>query len=266
MKTKKHRTEELAIQNDLKKFKLSMEHGMDFSKGYRSKDLPPEIENQFLDYVDQFEKAYHNAGRISVFDFIGKPKFVKENQLSETELKTELEKISKIMEKKGISLDVIYSVEDRILYHFITEELFPYEIDDIRIAGLISNFIYEEFHPNHVEDIKSHLDRSIIDFFDRSRKFDTIYLTEKLKNNRCLQNYREAFESFTLQQSDIKEVNVDGEKARATIQLEFSGILEGNQGTQNFSGLATVYLLSEYGFWSLDEVDFPIKLETSLEK
>jgi len=264
MKTKKIKTEELQIENELKRFKLAMEHGMDLTEGYRSKDLPPEIENQFLNYVEQFEKAYHHASRITVYHFIGKPEFKKEKLLTDNELKCELEKVRKIMEKKGISIDVIYSVEDRMLYRFITEELFPYEIDDIRIAGMISNFIYEEFHPNHVEDIKSHIDRTVLDFFDINRKFDSIYLTNKLKSNRCVHNYREAFTSFDLGQSDIKEVIVVGEKAEATIYLEFSGIPKEGLVTQEFSGQVKVRLLAEYGFWSVDELD-TIRLIKSMD-
>src|ERR1700730_17626712 len=62
--------ENLQVENDILKMKMILEHGAEFGS---TKDLPPEIEHQFLKSVIDFENQFQKAGRIKVFDKIGKP-------------------------------------------------------------------------------------------------------------------------------------------------------------------------------------------------
>ena len=44
------------------------------------------------------------------------------------------------------------NVSKKELYRFAVEELFEYEMEDIRIPGMMHGFIYDEFHPDPVYD------------------------------------------------------------------------------------------------------------------
>lgn len=65
-----------------------------------------------------------------------------------------LDAAREILYEKNMKVNVLYDVEDREVYRFITEELMAVEIDEMHVAGMYSNFIYEEFHPNDREDAR----------------------------------------------------------------------------------------------------------------
>src|SRR4051812_9475232 len=55
-------------ENELKKIKLALEHGMDMSQSFTDPDLPPELEGEFLDYMQQWEDQYAQRKRTTVFE------------------------------------------------------------------------------------------------------------------------------------------------------------------------------------------------------
>src|SRR5690606_27607578 len=124
-------------------------------------ELPPDIENAWLNHIYDFEKQFKNAKRVKVFERIGKPVVKPLELLNPSEVSVELERIQNIMAEKGIVLDCICDYDDATIYKFIITELFEEETDDIRIEGMFSHFIYEEFHPNHEYDLERHSE----DFF-----------------------------------------------------------------------------------------------------
>ncbi len=52
-------------------------------------------------------------------------------KLSDSEVKEELKKIMKLLDERNINLAVLGEYEPRIIYCFITEELFEHETDDM---------------------------------------------------------------------------------------------------------------------------------------
>ena len=71
---KKFKKEEMQFENELLKLKASAEFGAAIhSEG----TAPPEIENQFLKNVFEFERAWKDMKTVKVFDFIGKPEIKK---------------------------------------------------------------------------------------------------------------------------------------------------------------------------------------------
>jgi len=48
--------EKIRLENEIKKIKLSLEHGMDLSHSYTDEELPPEVEGAFLDHIKQWEE------------------------------------------------------------------------------------------------------------------------------------------------------------------------------------------------------------------
>jgi hypothetical protein len=151
--------EELKFENELLKLKLQAEFGM--QEHGAAPELSPEVENLWLNNIYAFEAQFKNAKRIKVFDALGRPIFKKTEELSDEELPKALSEIELLMDKRGVALDCCCDYDSRIIYRFITEELFQCEMDDIQIPGMICHFIYEEYHPNHDYDLRRYTDRFI---------------------------------------------------------------------------------------------------------
>ena len=97
MKTSRNKkdTNQIRIENEVKKIKLKFEHNMDFNSSASkiSEDLPPEVEGQFLDYVQNFEDSWKNAKRAKVYDLLGKPAYTQVNDILDSEIRKELDKM-----------------------------------------------------------------------------------------------------------------------------------------------------------------------------
>lgn len=170
--------ENLRIENDILKLKLQAEHGAFFGGG--AEDLPPEIENEFLMNVQKFEEAWKDVRYVTVYDFIGRPPFKPETGLSDEEIKTETERLTVIMNAKDVFLTVQGQYEPRIVYKFITEELFAHETDDMQLPGWTKNFTYEEFHPDHPAELRKTAEQFLKHWFERKFDEDSIELDGQL--------------------------------------------------------------------------------------
>lgn len=144
--------ERLHAENELLKLKLTGEFGM-LSKSESS--LGPEIENEFLNHVLEFEKQHSQRKAIKLIDHLGNPAFISAGDLTDEQIEPELDRLLGLMEAQNIKLDVCEEYETIVIYKFLTEELFQEEIYPMNIPGMFHHFIYEEFHPNHKKDIES---------------------------------------------------------------------------------------------------------------
>lgn len=157
--------ENLRIENEILKLKMEAETGARFGT---ANDLPPEIENEFLQNVQRFEDAWRTAGTRKIYDRIGRPVYRPADDLADTEIQAAIDGLMEVMEGHGIQLDVLGSYEPRVIYRFITEELFEHETMDMQLPGWVTNFIYEEFHPNHLMDIEQRAKDFLDSWFGKS--------------------------------------------------------------------------------------------------
>jgi len=262
--------QDLRLENEIKKMKLSLEHGTDFSLP-DSKDVPPEIESVWLDYIQQFEDQFSQNKRISVYDFIGKPDFKKQDEISDDNIEAELDHLIEIMNKYNVVVDTICDVDDRELYRFITEELFAQETNDIRIEGMKHYFIYEEFHPNHEYDIKNHCMDFINSVLDKEKDWmpDFIGLAEHIESVngpisrkdavRKIEVFREAFSGFDQEECNITLVSIDNAVERAILffNIHYTAYIEGSNDTIPFGGDGSLSLIMDHGYWCINKIDFP---------
>jgi hypothetical protein len=246
-------------ENEFKKLKLSLEHGAEFLDFKSKTDLPPEIEGQFLDYISNFETAFKNAKPISVYEKIGKPEFKAAATLSDDELVVELERIEAIMRQNNLNLDVLcdYENEGRLIYTFITEELFLSETDDMNVFGMTTNFIYEEFHQNHKYDIEHGCADFLRSYFDKTSDFYEQYMQEDAENHIELNHFRTAFDSFSFNKLETSETTFGEENGITTFEIDFSGIMEGSHETLSFIGKGTMSFNYKYGYWYVKNVKLP---------
>ncbi|WP_372949028.1 hypothetical protein [Mariniphaga sp.] len=262
------------IDNGLKKKELEEKYGAHFSE---FNELSPEMENQWLNSIEAFEKQFDNAKRTTVWEYMNKPFFKTKDELKPYEITKELERLFDLMEENKITLSTLCEVDDAELYRFITEELFQEEMDDIRIPGMMSCFTYEEFHPNAKLDIKD-----AIDYFFRmtmgkmenigGEGYDLLYINienykdsagnhiEKQKVVNCINYFLDSFDKFEIVTYNEKkfEINEEETDAEVTFTIHYRGLYETSSKTYDFRGDGCFKLKpSEYGGWEMYHIDLP---------
>jgi|ERR1043165_5970126 hypothetical protein len=237
-KKKQKTDEELSAENELMKLKMMAEFGGDFMGG---EDLPPDIENHFLKQVMNFHKMHDHSKVTTVYKYIGEPEYNHVNDLSDKEVTKELKKLMKLMEKNGVSLNVLAETPEREVYRFITEELFKHEIEDVKMKGWVNQFIYEEFHPNPDYDVRNAVQQCLQSIFNRGHAFFEEHYSEEMKNSIGLSmevdELREKIESFwsqfhnmRLDHYDVEKLEINTEAATADVVCNVSYKVQSEKG------------------------------------
>lgn len=261
--------EKLQQENNFLKLKLMAENDAKFFEG-GEKELDPKLENEWLNYISNYEKIHKDAKIVTLYEFIGKPHFTPANQLKIDDISEALESLLKIMADKDVSLSCICEYDDLVIYRFITEELFLYEMEDVRMPGMTTNFIYEEFHPNHEYDLRETTSDFLQALIHRKwNEHDDMTLNQEitLSSGKKIkrQEFREYIELFQdtwrrteLVKEDITEVwfDLNREQAWVELLLSYKTISNGNL-TSKFSGRAVVHFAMENGYWGITKVDIP---------
>ncbi len=247
--------ERLKHENKEKKKKLESEHGANFFSPDSGDEINPFMENIFLNNIEVFENGYNSSKRVKIYDFIGRPQFRNVVEIPETEIPHELEKVMTLLNQHLIELSTLCEVNDRELYRFVTHELFEYEIDDVKVKGMMTCFIYEEFHPNHDYDIRRICSDFINNFIKRETQFFEYNLTQEACNDTALINFINSFSTFELIKEEIEEVIIDRDNALVVFKIAFIGTIEGSVEKQNYLGPIILKLIPEYGYWSISNVD-----------
>jgi hypothetical protein len=254
--------ERLKAENDFLKMKLMLERGgqSGISDG---KELPAEIENQFLKNVIEFEKQFDERKTIKVFDKIGKPvQFKPVVVIPDEEIGKAWEDLSDHLGEYGISLDVCSpNISKRELYRFAIEELFEYEMDDISVPGMMHGFIYDEFHPDLVYDNSRMVEQDLFrDIFRKEDLFheidydkDSFVFNGKLYENR--ESFIEMINRFksVFDEIELLECNVSSCRVGET-DCEVKGVYKASAKTRRneifFEGDFKIDLiLNEFEYW-----------------
>ncbi len=251
--------EELRAENELLRLKLQLDHGMQHSD---SSMLTPETENQWLNHIYNFEQQYQNSQQVKVYDFVGRPAFSKLADLSGKDVSKALKDILSTMERKGIVLDCSCEYEDAVIYKFITEELFEYEMDNMSIEGMTHHFTYEEFHPNHNNDLRRQAKEFIESLLHRkwNAEFDNFQVSSEIAVNG--KDYSaEGFSSviitfqegrtFHLHKFEVSRVGFNLEKGSAEVQGSLAYYANTNLTKSLFEGTMEIIFQYEFGYWSI---------------
>jgi hypothetical protein len=248
-------------ENQIKRLKLRLEYGGDFPIESDHDDLSPFVENRFLNNVLAFEKACDQSERVTIYDFIGQPKYRKAESITNEEIKSQLEWIMKLLNKNQIILDTHCVIDDRELYRFITEELFFIETDDVKMDGWISHFTYEEFHPNHEYDLRNCCSCFFESFLNTDSDFYTSHFTKEAGENNWFTNFRKSFKSFLVNNFKIIDVQYNEMFAKVHFDIDFFGIIEDSSDIVHFSGLGEMNFQFQWGFWYIQEMTLPPCME-----
>ena len=246
--------ERLRFENEMRKIKLSLEKGAKFIEDPDAPKLPPEIENEFLNYIEQFDKLDPQSAKLTVYEKIGKIEFKKNELVNDNELPDVLEELLEKMEEKGVSIYSIYGINDREMYRFIVDELFNLEIFDLApMEGMVTQFTYEEFHPNHQEDIKSVAHDFFETFFNTENDYYKYHV--EMENNDWFENFRNAYTHFKVNTFEILESNFKDDNATVHFNIEILAFLD-DRNTHQFNGKG-ILELAYSELWLVNKVTLP---------
>jgi len=254
--------EKLEAENELLKLKLQAEFGM----AKMESSLEGGAENEWLNYIYNFEKQYAEGKRCKLYDFIGRPEFLKVEELPKSEIEPELERLNRVMLSNGIEFNVLYDYNPEIIYRFITEELFERETDDIRIPGMMSCFIYEEFYPNHYYDIIDHSYEFVNNLM--GAKWDDyidIVLASIVRYNDVdheQTKFRDIINAFQNENKKLKllswKVNsVEFDLGTREAMLKAFIKYRSSKPSQAFEGNIELGLTLQFDYWCISKVDIP---------
>lgn len=261
--------DELRASNEVLKLKLELEHGM---RSYESNGISPELENKWLRYIYNHEQLYRDCGKISVYDYVGRPSYAAFENLERKQVTAELERLLSIMKIYGVQLDCMYEYDDSVIYEFVTTELFGVQMDNIRMPGLINHFTYEDFHMNNqyeIERIGVDLIKSIYNHEWRP-EYDSVWVAAAVKCNGVVQDFH-GFSSIILafqqrhsflevRELHVSEVSVDEENGRGSLvaMLAYLSQLHAGQPQQQKGNCIVSFQKdSESGYWNIVEINMP---------
>lgn len=264
--------ERLKAENDFLKMKLMLENGAEFGKMESDKDLSPNIENEFLNYIMEFEKHAENPVYIKVFDKIGQPAHFKPVvEIADNEIEAEWRQLLKHLNGYNIDFNVCSpNITVRELYRFVTEELFEHEMSDINIPGTTSNFIYDEFYPDPIYENSNAASDECINYILQKKPIEwTHYFrNDRIRLNKhfpltidqfkaIADNYKRAYDHI-----EIEDITVTS----CSVQENLS-IVNGTYLVKTGTGIESLELSGDwkvnfekddkFGYWYIFEVQIP---------
>ncbi|MEI9920647.1 MAG: hypothetical protein WDO14_17925 [Bacteroidota bacterium] len=261
--------DELRTSNELLKQRLEREHGMRY---YESNGLSPELENKWLRYICDHEELYRHCGRISVYDYINRPTFTAIEDLDKNQVTAELERLLSVMRAHGIQLDCMCEYDDRVIYKFVTTELFGVEMDDIRMPGLVNHFTYEDFHMNNqyeIERIGIDLIKSIYNHEWRA-EYDSVWVGAIVKCNgishdfhgfsSLVMGFQQRHSFLEIRELHVNEVSVDEVNGRGQITATLIYLSQQHYGVrEQLKGECVINFKKDTatGYWSVVDISLP---------
>lgn len=254
--------QDLNFENEFLKLKLTAESGAHIS----TNNLPPKIENEFLNYIMGFEEAAREKRVIKFFDKIQRSNF--SLNVDDETIPTEPERLLEHLEKHHIKITTLYEVSDKELYRFIVEDLFEEIINDVpHIEGGHSYFTYEDFYPNHPYDIANRLEDFLQVltkkeiglyswiFSDQFTSVEEKLLTEE-EVTKYLQIFFSGFHTLTILFFESKDLKIKEDQAIQNVYMKIEAIT-GEGVPKIFEGEGKISFENTYGWWNVSGIDIP---------
>ncbi len=257
--------ENLRIENEILKMKINAEFG-GVSGGVEN--IPPDLENQFLKNVIEFEQQWADSKRVKLSELMGSPDFPREADLDNEILAVEFARLVQLLSSKYIEVDFIRERDDRFKYRFITGELFDHETDDMMVPGMIKHFTYEELHPDHEMELRDRTMDFLSGWFERDCDRLSFCLGKEftqpdgviLSKEELLKKIRQLFDSYKKIENckyfvaEIKFQLQEGSELQGLGHSEgavkYDAMLESGE-IINLGGNFKLYFTRVYDWWSI---------------
>jgi len=252
--------------NQAKKRELAEKYGAHFSEFSK---LPPEVEEQWLNNIEEFERQYQNSREITVRQFLGNPSFPLLEELPPEKVEEELASVLEYFAVHDVAVDCLAEVPNEELYRFVTTELMQAGINDVRIPGWTQHYIYEEFHPNDEYDATSSAKYFLSGLFARDEKVvmcnlpkeavdDPTEVTQRLRLMDAIRLFHSRFTSFPHHDCECTGCRLDGEYAVVKLDIRWVGLRSNSLETVSFKGICEIRLRkSPYGLYDVLQASIP---------
>ncbi len=253
--------------NESKKRILEERYGGRFSSS--GPDLPPEIEAEWLDNIEEFERQFEQAGQTTVGKYVGDPVLKRIEEIPPGDIKEELARLIEILASNNIEVHFDGSVPPCERYRFITEELFKEEMDDIRVDGMTQHFIYEEFHPDQKMDAELEAEMFLRELLGHEAEIKLLaFSNDKLcapdgsaitaeHMLEMVEAFRNSVAVFLEKEIGKAESNIEGDHATVEIPVSWEGLRTESMEPVKASGMARVRMRKEDEQWCVVQANVP---------
>jgi hypothetical protein len=132
----RRRIQESLVQ--AKKEQLREQYGM--QSDFTDSQLSLEGQNEWLDYLLEFERQFEEAKSITVRERIGNPPIQPIEEIPLYALEEAVNHLLDLLAEHGIVVDFLGEWDDLAAYRYLSEELLDEEMADIRIEGMFTHF------------------------------------------------------------------------------------------------------------------------------
>lgn len=256
--------ESLHAENELKALHLELQHG---ASTFIADGAPPELIAAWLDNVTVYEDQYQDAARISVFDFLGRPVFATPDLLEAGTRPGEIERLTQLLETKGILVLRPDYVNDEGYYQFLITDVLSHEIPDLHLPGMVTVLDYEEFHPNHPEIIRLHAEEFLLDLLNLARPYEGLWLSEHLRNDTDTITKGQALQTIEAFRAAYREIVPIGFSPRQTLNEEhgtfflfgicWEGLPQSGGARERHEDIGVIQMGYEEKVWLVQGVSMP---------
>jgi hypothetical protein len=255
------------LLNEAKKAELSERFGAVFHSC--TPDIPPQIESAWLRHVEEFELRCRGAETTTVRRYVGSPPVRPVGAIPVAELEAELSCLLEILESNNVRIEFGRPLSPAEKYRFVTEELLDREIENIRMDGLVLNFLYDEFHPDDAREATMIGEDFFFAFFNREETilsnilgFNNIALASAgppdpgAFRSRLSEALTE-FITYTDWDATVTACVVEQDLATISAFLRWTGLQRGSGKTFTRTGTALLRLRKVHTLWYIIDAEIP---------
>lgn len=219
-----------------------------------SEEGPPEPYDTWDEYFEDFDRQLEEAPSITVRKRIGNPNIRLANEIPDSEIEEELNRLLELLYANNIVIDFTHDIGDREAYLFITEELLDETMDDIRIPDMFSHFIYEEFHPNDEDDVELWTGEFLDTFFKEGTEGlfipigdNELYdaagnLISQKEFKKQIDEFHASYPGIAEYKHEIRSLQIEGDYATVEVDTSWLGLNQREQAMVRHRGISTLRL------------------------
>jgi hypothetical protein len=134
---------------------------------YIAPDMPPELEDEWWDYILEFERQFENAKVITVRERIGDPPLTPLSELPLYAVGAAIEDFLDLLAEFWIAVEFLGEWDDLDAYAYLTGEFLDEETTDVQIEEM-----WSVFTPSTLEyDVQMWVENFVMDLFTQERSY-----------------------------------------------------------------------------------------------